>query len=75
MADRVRVKYSYKDVEQWEKFQETVRKIINEDVKETDSWPETKSLPPFGFPPPVTQEALKKLQELEGVNIEVLEDD
>ncbi|KAH7136864.1 hypothetical protein B0J13DRAFT_560166 [Dactylonectria estremocensis] len=74
MADRVRIRYTFKGIEQFEEFVEPLRKIIEEDSGQ-EQWIETRSLPPIGFPPPLSTEAVEKLKKLAGVNVEELQDD
>ncbi|KAK7414930.1 hypothetical protein QQX98_006255 [Neonectria punicea] len=74
MAGRVRIRYSYKGIDEFEQFQGTLRQIITEDSG-SENWIETRSLPPIGFPPPLSAESVEKLKGLDGVNVEELPED
>ncbi|RSL54017.1 hypothetical protein CEP54_010105 [Fusarium duplospermum] len=71
MGDRVRVRYTYNGIEEWEEFRDPLREIIQQDTGE-EVWVETRSLPPIGMPPPLTAEGVKKLKGLSGVNVQEL---
>ncbi|KAH7125958.1 hypothetical protein EDB81DRAFT_889673 [Dactylonectria macrodidyma] len=74
MADRVKIRYSYKGIEEFEQFNNTLRQIIEEDTGH-QNWIETRSLPPIGFPPPLLAESVEKLKKLSGVNVDELTED
>ncbi|KAM0418973.1 hypothetical protein ACHAPT_012131 [Fusarium lateritium] len=74
MSDRVQVRYSYKGIEEYEDQRDSLRGIIQQDTGAED-WRETRSMPPIGFPPPLSPDSVKKLKDLDGVNIEELKYD
>ncbi|KAH7252908.1 hypothetical protein FSOLCH5_013763 [Fusarium solani] len=74
MADRVKVRYTYNSVEDFEQFNEQLREIIQQDTGE-EAWIETRSLPPIGFSPPLSAEGVQKLKGLSGVRFEEIPDD
>ncbi|RGP80008.1 succinyl- :3-ketoacid-coenzyme a mitochondrial precursor [Fusarium longipes] len=73
MSEKINIRYRYEGIEAWEKSNEDVRKFIKEDSGQ-DFWPETRSLPPFGMPPPVSKDCVEKLKALDGVVVDVVED-
>ncbi|KAM6511996.1 hypothetical protein FALCPG4_016984 [Fusarium falciforme] len=73
MADRVKVRYTYHTLEDFEQFNKQLREIIQQDTGE-EAWIETKSLPPIGFSPPLSAEGVQKLKGLSGVRIEEIPD-
>ncbi|KAK5994090.1 hypothetical protein PT974_07530 [Cladobotryum mycophilum] len=70
MADHVKVKYSFRDVETYEKQNPRLRQIIQESTG-AESWVETKSIPPIGFPRELLSVGVvEKLRTLDGVHVE-----
>ncbi|KPM44557.1 hypothetical protein AK830_g2031 [Neonectria ditissima] len=74
MADRVRIRYSYAGIDEFEAVQGTLREIIQEDTG-SENWIETRSLPPMGIPPPLSAEAVGKLKSLQGLVVEEINDE
>ncbi|KAM0244700.1 hypothetical protein ACHAP5_006043 [Fusarium lateritium] len=74
MSDTVKIRYRYESIEQWEAVQEQLRELIKQDTGE-EFWIETKSLPPFGMPPPVTKDCVEKLRQLDGVVVDEVDED
>ncbi|KAH6970137.1 hypothetical protein DER45DRAFT_78518 [Fusarium avenaceum] len=68
MSDTIRFRYSFKGIEEWQAVEQQLRELIQKDTG-AEYWPETRTLPPFGMPPPVTKECLEKLKKLDGVVI------
>ncbi|KAH6884111.1 hypothetical protein B0T10DRAFT_579446 [Thelonectria olida] len=74
MADRVRIRYTFKGIDEYDGLNEVLRQIIQQDTG-ADFWLETPSMPPMGFPPPLSTEGVDRLKSLEGVNVEKLPQD
>ncbi|KAJ3539376.1 hypothetical protein NM208_g5517 [Fusarium decemcellulare] len=69
MTDRKKIRYFYRGVEEYEKQEGQVKEIIQKDTGE-HVWMENMSLPPIGYPPPLTTESIEKLKGLEGVMVD-----
>ncbi|KAK7432140.1 hypothetical protein QQZ08_001430 [Neonectria magnoliae] len=66
MADRKKVSYSFRDLEDWQKHNQTVTTIVKEDTG-AEHWISNRALPPTSFPP---LDGIDKLKRLEGVIVE-----
>ncbi|WYZ39658.1 hypothetical protein EsH8_III_001572 [Colletotrichum jinshuiense] len=69
MADRKTVTYTFNGLEDWEKHNQTVTKIIKEDTG-AEHWRANRALPPVSHPPPLSFGAIDKLKDLQGVVVE-----
>ncbi|KPM41427.1 hypothetical protein AK830_g5151 [Neonectria ditissima] len=74
MADRKKVSYTFKQLEDWQKHNQTVILIVKEDTG-VEHWISNRSLPPTSFPPPLSLEGIDKLKELDGVVVEDIPED
>ncbi|PYI00043.1 hypothetical protein BO71DRAFT_478905 [Aspergillus ellipticus CBS 707.79] len=63
MSERVKIYYTYKTIEAFEKFKDQVTEIDKADTG-MEVWICNLALPPTSYPPPVTQEAIQKLKAL-----------
>ncbi|KAM5347473.1 hypothetical protein ACJ41O_010478 [Fusarium nematophilum] len=63
MADRKRIFYTYKTIEEWEKSDEEVTKIVQADTG-VENWIANRALPPTAYPPPISTEAIEKIKKL-----------
>ncbi|PYI12866.1 hypothetical protein BO99DRAFT_448062 [Aspergillus violaceofuscus CBS 115571] len=63
MVDKKRIYYTYKSIEAYDKYDDDVRKIIQDDTDQ-DIWICNRALPPTCYPPPLSEECIKKLKEL-----------
>ncbi|KAK7421166.1 hypothetical protein QQX98_002295 [Neonectria punicea] len=69
MADRKKVSYSFRELEDWQKHNQTVTTIVKEDTG-AEHWISNRALPPTSFPPPLSLDGIEKLKGLEGVIVE-----
>ncbi|KAG5659193.1 hypothetical protein KAF25_000395 [Fusarium avenaceum] len=70
----MKIRYSFKSYDEWDAVQQQFRDLIVQDTG-LESWIETRSMPPMGFPPPLTKECLEKIKKLDGVVVNELSDD
>ncbi|RAH67135.1 uncharacterized protein BO66DRAFT_441331 [Aspergillus aculeatinus CBS 121060] len=63
MADKKRVYYSYKSIEAYNEYDDEVRRIIQYDTDQ-DMWSCNRALPPTCYPPPLSEECIRRVKEL-----------
>ncbi|KAF4336959.1 succinyl-:3-ketoacid-coenzyme A transferase mitochondrial precursor [Fusarium beomiforme] len=66
MADKMKIRYTYKGYEQSQESERDLKKII-QDATGVEFWIETRSISAMGIPPPVTKDCVEKLKGLNGV--------
>ncbi|PWY88547.1 hypothetical protein BO70DRAFT_359999 [Aspergillus heteromorphus CBS 117.55] len=66
------IRYTYNDALTFDKLDVRVREIIQKDTGQED-WPVAIRDPPLGNPPPVSEDAIRKLEAIEGVIIDRVE--
>ncbi|KEY74970.1 hypothetical protein S7711_10444 [Stachybotrys chartarum IBT 7711] len=60
------IAYTFEGPDEYGKFNGTVESIVKEDTG-AQFWKSNRALPPTSYPPPLTEGAISKLKELEGV--------
>ncbi|KAM5365178.1 hypothetical protein ACJZ2D_011165 [Fusarium nematophilum] len=69
MADRKKITYTFKGVEEWEEFNQRAIDIVKEDTG-AQRWASDRALPPTSHPPPLTGAGIDKLKGLDGVIVQ-----
>ncbi|SCO39794.1 probable succinyl-CoA:3-ketoacid-coenzyme A transferase, mitochondrial precursor [Fusarium fujikuroi] len=71
MADKTKIRYTYRGYDAWQASEAQLKKLIQDDTG-VEFWIETRSIPPMGISPPVTKDCVEKLKGLDGVEAKVL---
>ncbi|GJN66067.1 hypothetical protein PLICBS_000083 [Purpureocillium lilacinum] len=71
--ERTRVQYHFRDAQAYYYTEKATNEIIRNDTG-TDFWICTMSLPPICNTPPMSKQALEKLEALDGVTVSLIEE-